>query len=189
MAVPAPARPFADTRLQGEGFVLRAWRPDDLESLLRHADDARVVRGLSHRFPHPYTREDGERFLAGDVVDLRDPVFAIEVDGQACGGIGARPGDGDRAHGAELGYWLGHAHWNRGLMTRVVARYVPWLMHERSLYRVQATVLDLNPASARVLLKNGFDEEGTARCAVVKSGQPHDLRVFAKTRRSLSDAP
>ncbi|HEY0502764.1 MAG TPA: GNAT family protein [Lysobacter sp.] len=179
----------SEPRLQGEGFVLRPWRRDDLEALLRHADDARVVRGLSHRFPHPYTRQDGERFLAGEVVDLRDPVFAIEVDGEACGSIGARPGEGDRAQSAELGYWLGHAHWGRGLMTRVVGAYVPWLMRGRSLYRLQATVLDINPASARVLLKNGFVEEGTARRAVVKSGQPHDLRVFAKTRRSLSDAP
>jgi RimJ/RimL family protein N-acetyltransferase len=188
MSEPVP-RDFQAVRLPGDGFVLRPWRRDDLDALLRHADDARVVRGLSHRFPHPYTRDDGQRFLAGDVVDLRDPVFAVEIDGEACGGIGARPGAGDRARSAELGYWLGHAHWGRGLMTRIVALYAPWLMRELALYRLQATVLDLNPASARVLRKNGFEEEGTARCAVMKSGEPHDLRVFAKTRRSLSDAP
>ncbi|MBU8976786.1 MULTISPECIES: GNAT family protein [unclassified Lysobacter] len=187
---PALPRFHAESlRLSGDGFVLRAWHRDDLDALLRHADDARVVRGLSSRFPHPYTRQDGERFLAGDVVDLSDPVFAIEVDGEACGGIGARPGDAERGHAAELGYWLGHARWGRGLMTRVVALYVPWLMRTLSLYRVQATVLPSNEASARVLLKNGFAEEGLARCALLKNGEPHDMRVFAKVRRSLSDAP
>lgn len=183
------ARPFHDARLQGEGFVLRAWRRDDLEPLLRHADDPLIARGLSDRFPYPYTREDGERFLAGEVVDLRHPAFAIEVDGEACGGIAARPGQGERRHSAELGYWLGQRLWNRGLMTRIVATYVPWLMQTLALHRVQATVLDTNPASARVLLKNGFVEEGVQRCAVVKQGEVHDLRVFAKVRRSLSDAP
>ncbi|HEY5802722.1 MAG TPA: GNAT family N-acetyltransferase [Lysobacter sp.] len=171
-----------DVRLDGNGFVLRPWRADDLEDLLEHADDLRVVRGLSDRFPHPYTRLDGERFLAGDVVDLTDPIFAIEVDGRACGGIGARPGQGDRRHSAEMGYWLGHSQWGHGLMTKAVALYTPWLMETLALYRLQATVLDSNPASARVLQKNGFEEEGAQRCAVVKFGEVHDLRVFAKVR-------
>ncbi|UNK50868.1 GNAT family N-acetyltransferase [Lysobacter sp. S4-A87] len=183
--MPEPLRQpdHRDVRLAGDGFVLRPWRADDLDDLLQHADDLRVVRGLSDRFPHPYTRLDGQRFLAGKVVDLADPVFAIEVDGRACGGIGARPGQGDRRYSAEMGYWLGHSRWGQGLMTQVVAVYVPWLMDTLALHRLQATVLDSNPASARVLLKNGFEEEGAQRCAVMKFGQLHDLRVFAKVRR------
>ncbi|SFK40003.1 GNAT family N-acetyltransferase [Lysobacter sp. cf310] len=173
----------------GEGYVLRPWRGDDLASLIAHADDALVARGVSDRFPHPYTRDDGERFLAGEVVSFADPVYAIEVEGQACGGIGARPGQGERRHGAEFGYWLGRAHWSRGLMTRVVGAFAPWVMRELELHRLYATVLDSNPASAQVLLKNGFIEEGAQRGAVVKYGELHDLRVFAKVRRSLQDAP
>ncbi len=183
---------FRDVRLAGDGFVLRPWRRDDLDDLLVHADDPSVVRGLSDRFPHPYTREDGERFLAGEVVDLGDPVFAIEIDGRACGGIGATVGQADRRHSAQMGYWLGQAFWRRGVMTRVVALYGPWLMRELALYRLQATVLDSNPASARVLQKNGYEEEGAQRCAVVKFGEVHDLRVFAKVcppmRRMQTDA-
>ncbi|HEY9541436.1 MAG TPA: GNAT family N-acetyltransferase, partial [Luteimonas sp.] len=86
---------------------LRPWRADDLDSLLLHADDEQVSRGTSDRFPFPYTRADGGAFLAGHVVDLDAPVFAIEIDGQACGGIGVRPGQDERRHTAELGYWLG----------------------------------------------------------------------------------
>ena len=67
-----------------------------------------IVRGLSDRFPHPYTRADGEAFLAGRIVDLDAPVLAIEIDGEACGSIGVRhEAGGERAHSAELGYWLG----------------------------------------------------------------------------------
>ncbi len=47
--------PDPTTVLRGEGFQLRPWRPDDLESLL-HANDAEVSRGLRDRFPYPYTR-------------------------------------------------------------------------------------------------------------------------------------
>ena len=169
-------------RLDGDGFVLRRWCGSDLDALLRHADDAAVVRGLSDRFPHPYTRADGEAFLAGEVVDLSDPVLAIEIDGQACGGIGVRTGAGERAHSAELGYWLGQALWNRGVMRRVVARYVPWVMDALSLSRLQANVLDSNPASARVLQYNGFVEEGRLRQALRKPDGLHDLRLFGLLR-------
>lgn len=178
--MPESAR-WGDVTLAGEGFVLRPWRGEDLDALLRHADDPAVERGLSSRFPSPYTRADGEAFLSGRVVDLRDPVFAIEMDGQACGGIGARCGTGERARSAELGYWLGQAHWGRGVMTRAVALYAPWVIDALRLHRLQATVFDFNIGSARVLARNGFAEEGVMRSAVFKHGRTHDLRLFART--------
>lgn len=168
------------TVLQTDDLRLRRWRVEDMDSLLRHANDKQLVRGLSDRFPHPYTRMDAENFFAGKVVDLTQPVLAIEIGGEACGSIGIRPGLGERAHSAELGYWLGRRHWGQGLMTRVVALYVPWLRQQRTLYRLQAGVLDINPASARVLLKNGFVEEGVSRNAILKPDGLHDLRVFAR---------
>ena len=180
--MPDPGR-WDAVRLVGEGFVLRRWYAGDLDALLRHADDPAIVRGLSDRFPNPYTRADGEAFLAGAVVDLSQPVLAIEIDGEACGSIGVRaPGDGERAHAAELGYWLGRRHWNRGLMRRVVATYVPWVMDALALSRLQANVLDTNPASARVLQLNGFVEEGRLRAAIRKPDALHDLRVFGFLR-------
>ncbi len=170
-------------RIDGDGFVLRRWCAGDLDALLRHADDPMIVRGLSDRFPHPYTRADGEAFLAGRIVDLDAPVFAIEIDGEACGSIGVRhAAAGERAHSAELGYWLGRAHWNRGVMRRVVSVYVPWVMQALSLTRLQAAVLDINPASARVLEANGFVEEGCLRHAIRKPDGLHDLRVFGLLR-------
>ena len=171
---------MAEQRLQGEGFALRPWRMDDLDALVRHADDEQVSRGVSDRFPFPYAREDGERFLAGKVIDLRDPVFAIEIDGEACGGIAVRPHAGERAHSAELGYWLGRQHWGRGHMTRVVAAYLGWVVPTLQLVRVEANVLDTNPASARVLEKNGFVEEGCRRAAIRKPDGLHDVRLFGR---------
>ena len=178
------ARPHAGVRLHGAGFLLRPWREDDLEALLLHADDPLVPRGLSDRFPHPYTRADGEAFLAGRVVDLDQPLLAIEIDGEACGGIGVRPGHGERAHGAELGYWLGRRHWGRGWMTGIVGTYLDWVVPALRLQRVEASVLDANPASARVLEKNGFQEEGLRRGAVRKADGLHDLRLFGRLWQS-----
>ncbi len=177
--------PESAIRLRGEGFVLRPWRPEDLDSLVKHANDERVSRGLRDRFPFPYTRADGEAFLDGRVLNPAGISLAIERDGQPCGGIGLQQGVGERACGAELGYWLGHAFWGQGLMTRVVGLFAPWAMDHRELYRLQATVADFNVGSARVLEKNGFVHEGVERCAIFKRGELHDLLRYARVRTSL----
>ncbi|WP_172675119.1 GNAT family N-acetyltransferase, partial [Stenotrophomonas pictorum] len=83
--------PLLDGRVR-----LRRWRSSDLESLLRHANDAAVARGLSTRFPHPYTRADGQAFLGGQVLDLDGPVFALVIDGQPAAGSGVTRGQGER---------------------------------------------------------------------------------------------
>lgn len=174
------AAAWRDLRLSVDDMQLRRWRDDDLDALLRHADDAQVVRGLSERFPHPYTRADGEAFLGGRVVDLSQPVLAIEIGGEACGGIALRPGHGERAHAAELGYWLGRQHWGQGRMTRIVAAYLDWAVPALGLSRVEATVLDGNAASARVLEKNGFAHEGVRRGALRKQQRLRDLLLFGR---------
>lgn len=168
--------------IRGGQVLLRRWQREDLDALLLHADDPAVSRGLADRFPSPYTRADGEAFLSGRVMDMNGPVFALVIDGQACGGIGATLGVGERRFSATLGYWLGQRYWRQGIMSDVVAAYVPWLMAEFGLCRLLAEVMEYNDASAQVLLNNGFVEEGRACWAVVKAGQPQDLRRFARTQ-------
>jgi RimJ/RimL family protein N-acetyltransferase len=63
-------------------------------------------------------------------------------------------------------------------------------MRQLRLARLEATVFDDNPASARVLLANGFAEEGRMRRAVVdRHGMLHDLRLFARIEDSNGIRP
>ena len=168
---------------------LRPWHGDDLESLLRHADNPNVSRGLRDRFPCPYTREAGEGFLD----DVRKPHadwrFAIEVDGAAVGGCGIHPGEDVHRVSAEVGYWLGEAYWGRGIVPAALRTLVPAAMDHFSLHRVAAGVYSDNPRSMRVLEKAGFEREGVQRAAVIKRGALLDLVVFSRVRRSLGEAP
>ncbi|MBO9828744.1 GNAT family N-acetyltransferase [Xanthomonas sp. A2111] len=180
----AAADPWSEPDVQWHGLALRRWRASDLDALLRHADDAQVARGLSRRFPHPYTRADGEAFLGGRLIDLNDPlhpVLAIEIGGEACGGIGLHAAAQPAPGLAELGYWLGSAHWGQGRMTRIVAAYLDWAVPALGLRRIEALTLPDNHGSARVLQKNGFSEIGTRRELSLRDGQPRDLRLFART--------
>ena len=164
-------------RIDGDGFVLRRWCAGDLDALLRHADDPMIVRGLSDRFPHPYTRADGEAFLAGRIVDLDAPVLAIEIDGEACGSIGVRhAAAGERAHSAELGYWLGVDYWGQGFGTEAARAVIDYYFEEFDLDQLIAGARVVNPSSRNILEKCGFQWSGVElhRFEALGSSSPVD---------------
>lgn len=65
-------------------------------------------------------------------------------------------------------------------MTRSVHTYLAWALHALPLTRIDATVLDSNPASAQVLRKNGFVAQGVRRGALLRPDGAHDLHVFSR---------
>jgi RimJ/RimL family protein N-acetyltransferase len=161
--------------------AVRRWRPEDAEALVPHADDRRVWLNLRDRFPHPYRPEDARRFLEHAVTV--PSWFAIEVEGGAAGAIGYEPGTDVERVGAELGYWLGAAHWGRGIVTAAVRAVVEHAFGaEPVLQRLFALPFAGNLASARVLEKAGFQREGTLRSSALKDGKLLDQWMYARLR-------
>jgi RimJ/RimL family protein N-acetyltransferase len=160
--------------------LLRPWQPRDLESLVRNANDPRVSANVRDYFPNPYTRADGERWLAHAVAEGRATNAAIVIAGEAAGGIGVIPGDDVHRLRAEIGYWLGHAHWGKGVMTEVVTWFSDQLIAERGFVRLEAPVFETNPASGRVLEKAGFHLESRQQRAVIKRGKILDLLLYVR---------
>ena len=64
-------------------------------------------------------------------------------------------------------------------MTAVVQRVCQYAFGEFGLAKITAHVFPHNPASARVLEKCGFQEEGFLRQHFRKDGQFIDARLFA----------
>lgn len=159
---------------------VRPWRYSDLASLVRHANDKRVTRTVRDHFPHPYTSEDGERWLAHATAAGQATNVAIEVDGNAVGGVGMIPGEDVHRIRAEVGYWLGHAYWGRGVMTDAVTAFSAHLLEERGFLRLEAPVFETNPASARVLEKSGYFLESRQRRAAIKEGRVIDILMYVR---------
>ncbi|HTA65626.1 MAG TPA: GNAT family protein [Xanthomonadaceae bacterium] len=172
-------------RIEGAGFVLRTWRASDAEALVVHANDPQVSRCLGDRFPHPYTLDDAHLFIAHALHLPGERTYAIEINGEACGGIGAHPGEGVERHSAELGYWLGRAYWGEGIATAAVRAIVPHALRELKLYRLQARVFADNHASMKVLDRCGFLHEAVLRRLVVKGDRLLDMHIYAITRDRL----
>ena len=101
-------------------FTLRPWTLDDLDSLVKYANNPRVAQNLMNRFPHPYTEANGKVFIGMAMGSTPANILAIEVEGSAAGGIGLHPLDDVYCKNAELGYWLGEPHWGKGYMSEAV---------------------------------------------------------------------
>lgn len=162
--------------------LLRPWRRGDAESLTRHADDREVWRNMRDRFPHPYTLRDAKEWLAFIETTPAGATFAIEVDGEAVGGIGFEPLADVFRVGCELGYWIGKPHWGKGITTEAVRAVTEHLFTHFDFIRVQASVFSWNPASARVLEKAGYTLEATNRRSMIKQGEVGDRWLYVRLR-------
>jgi len=164
------------------GAALRPWERGDAASLVRHADNRAVWITLGERFPHPYRRADADRWL--DAVVGQDPLqhFAIVVGGEAAGGVGLELLQDEWKRTAVIGFWLGEAHWGRGIATAALRAVTDYAFASFDLCRLQAYVFEHNPASMRVLEKAGYVREARLRKAATKDGKTFDLLIYALVR-------
>ena len=160
-------------------ILLREWRAGDEASLVLYANNRNVWINLRDRFPYPYTRRDGRRFLR--MMQAADPetTFAIAVDGRAVGGIGFMlQTDVDRVS-AEVGYWLGEPFWGRGITTDALRAMTGYAIATHELTRLFALPFAYNAASCRVLEKAGYLLEGRLRRSAIKDGVIVDQLQYA----------
>lgn len=161
---------------------VRSWRKDDLKALVRHANNAKIAANLRDQFPHPYTRRDAADFLEYAHMQVPECSFAIEVNGEAVGGVGFLLGRDIARLTAEMGYWLSEEFWGRGIATRVVEAMSEWALDHYQLTRVFAQAFAHNVASIRVLEKAGFTRECVMRRSAIKAGEVLDQVLFAKVK-------
>lgn len=82
-------------------------------------------------------------------------------------------------HSAELTYDLHPTLWGRGIISAVGASVVGWAHHEAGCDRVQATVLDTNLASQRVIERLGFAKEGLLKHYRYVRGTARDFWIYS----------
>ncbi len=172
-----PAEPI----IEAPPLIVRRWRASDLKALVRNANNRKIWLNLRDRFPHPFTAADARAWIAIRAADTGNPHnFAIEFEGGAIGGIGMEFFTDVHRLTAEIGYWLGEPFWGRGFATIALRAATEYAFATFALRRIQATVYEWNPASARVLEKAGYELEGCLRDHVVKDGRVGDVLMYAK---------
>jgi len=185
---------FRDGRipvLETARLVLRAPLADDAKAIAALVNDRRIAQNTL-RIPHPYTLADAETFIASSNQPGGEIVFLITgSDGGVLGCCGIERLDGGTA---EIGYWLGVAHWGKGYATEAARAVIDHAFADAGCETLLAGARVSNPASRRVLEKCGFQWTGVGlyRIRALKSSAPVDRfrldRGLWASLKSWSDA-
>lgn len=160
---------------------------------IQKAAGVRQIADTMISLPHPYPAGEAERYVARQQAERekgRSATFTIahrQEGGRFCGLVEVR--DIDREHSqAELSFWLAVEAWGQGYMSEVVQPVAQYGFEELGLNRLYAYHMLRNPASGRVLEKNGFKQEGLLRQRVRKWGQFEDVLLWAILRQGWQNA-
>jgi RimJ/RimL family protein N-acetyltransferase len=159
--------------------LVRPWAATDAESLRRHANNRKVSMHLRDRFPYPYEQEHATAFLSWLAQQVSPTVWAIEVNGEAAGGIGLELHSDVERVSAEIGYWLGESLWGRGIVTEALTAVTKEAFTRYELTRLYAVPFADHPASIRVLEKAGYVREGRMKQSAIKNGKIRDQFLYA----------
>lgn len=135
-------------------LTLRAWRIEDAGIFRALLDDPAVWRYLPEGYPGPLSLADAEALITLAADSALHQVRAVLADGVPVGQVRLVTGTG------EISYWLGRAHWGRGLATRAVR---DWTAHCRLRHpglALFARVHNENAASRRVAEAAGYVWQG-----------------------------
>ncbi len=137
---------------------IRPLRLSDAAGVQRYASDERVARTTT--IPQPYPENGGETFVGKGVRAHRNReafFFAIVADGDMIGAVELGAVDYEKCS-VRCDYGIASSHWGKGITTRAVALALHYAFCELGMEIVHSACLKRNPASARVLEKNGFQE-------------------------------
>ncbi|MCB0521509.1 MAG: GNAT family N-acetyltransferase [Lewinellaceae bacterium] len=160
-------------------YHLRPWSIDDLPALVRYANNPKIAQNLTGHFPHPYTAEAGKNFIHMASAPTPTRIFAIEINGEASGGVGVHPQQDIHLKTAEMGYWLAEPFWGKGIMTEVVKEMIDYAFETFDIVRLYARPFSSNVGSQKVLEKAGFTHEATLKSSIFKNGQILDELIYA----------
>jgi len=165
---------------------LRPWNDKDAFALAKHANNQKIAENMRDGFPFPYTIDDAYNWLNMAMKETRHVLLAIEVEGEAAGGIGIIFKENVYRFSAETGYWLGEMHWRKGITSEAIAKLSDHVFTNTDIVRLYAEIFSPNTASMKTVSKAGFYPEAINKNAVFKNGKLLDQHVYCKLKQEVS---
>ncbi len=171
--------------LYTERLILRKFTVDDAENFYNNwGKDERVTRFLSWQ-PHKSVDETKELLKGWVAAYEKDSTYnwAIVCGGNVIGSLSVVILHEKREF-ADLGYCIGCAYWNKGIVTEAVRAVIDYLFSEIGINRIGISHAVKNPGSGRVAQKCGLTYEGTRRELFKDhNGEFHDIAQYGIIRK------
>ncbi|WP_434362198.1 GNAT family N-acetyltransferase [Parasalinivibrio latis] len=146
--------------LNSQRLTLRPFTLADAGKVADLAGDWRIA-DTTEAVPHPYSHDLAEQWIISHLpawLRREEVIFGVFnrfEAGQLIGAIGVH---GIQHSRGELGYWIGVPYWGNGYATEAAKSVTHFCFEKLGLTEIFARHLERNPASGRVLQKNGFTE-------------------------------
>ena len=155
----------------------------DIPSIIKYAGAAEVGEHMLN-LPHPYYEKDAIFWLNlahQGWQDKSNYIFGIRLQEtqELIGGIGLQiTSSYDRG---ELGYWIGVPFWGQGYMSEAVAAVLKFGFETAGLHKIFAIHDIANPASGKVMSKNGMVKEGELKDHIKVKGAYKNIAQYGLT--------
>lgn len=172
--------------LETKRLMMRPPHRADIEDLAIIGND-REIAEMTSRMPHPYTQDDALAFIEGfETGQYEGCIYAITLTetGRLIG-MGSVE-NRTRFGGLEIGYWLGKAYWGKGFATEAASALVDLAFRVTETDVVLAACRTNNPASRKVLQKQGFELLGLDEMDSLAAGRVAIERHSLKREMWLS---
>ncbi|KAL7952138.1 acyl-CoA N-acyltransferase [Trichoderma barbatum] len=180
----------SDTLLTLRKTIIRRYRTTDAAAIVEGADTPLVAEYMTASFPSPYTLERAIEWIkiASQQGSLHFAICTIDSD-VVIGGCGFQHLTGVESRTKVVGYWLSPKYWGQGIMTEVITSLSDWIFGQvPSLLKLEASVVEENRGSIKVLEKAGYRHEGTRHMAVFKNRRVSNYILFGLTRDEWTKA-
>ncbi len=171
---------MATERIETDRLILRRFVPEDYKAVFEWAKLELVAR----YFPWNPMKDikEAEKKIKIWVNNYSDDNYyhwgiVSKESNELIGTINLKVDMGN--NGAETSYLLLPKYWNSGIMTETLQAVLNYGFENLQLHRIAAEVFCGNTASEKVLLKCGFQKEGTLRGLYRKNGEYIDSTYYS----------
>lgn len=192
MQAQAPVFDLETPVLETKRLIMRPPHREDAEDLAFIAND-RAIAEMTSRMPYPYSTNDANAFIEGfENGNNEGCIYAITVtDTGRLIGMGSVE-KRNRFGALEIGYWLGKPYWGKGFATEAASALVDLAFRVTDTDKVLAACRTNNPASRRVLEKQGFQFQGldemdtraAGRVPIERHGLEREVWLLKKAEES-----
>lgn len=167
-------------------IYLKLLTENDSKNIAKYGNNKKIWKNMTNVFPSPYTKQKALKRIKKiknkkDIISL-GIIYQEELVGET---IASFRDDVDSKK-VFIAYWIGEDYWNRGIASEAVNLFSKFLFKNFLIKKIQARVFSWNPASIKVLKKNGFKLEGTIRKGIYKNGIYCDEHIYGAFKKELN---